>query len=284
VCSSDLAILPSDLDALSERQFEQIGELVRSLCGINLHQGKKELVTARLGKRLRQLGITDFSAYLDYLRNDVTGGELALMLDAISTNLTSFFRESDHFDFLAEKLVPRWKARANHRLRIWSAGCSSGEEPYTIAMTLAESIHDLARWDVGILATDLSTRVLAVAQRGVYSAARVDTVPPALRNKYFMLTQSRPDKLFEISPSLRKWVSVARLNLMEGWPMHGPFDAIFCRNVMIYFDKPTQSQLIRRFHDLLAPGGALFIGHSESLAGVQHSFQYMQPTVYEKPQ
>lgn len=270
---------------LTEGQFNEISHLVKDLCGINLHQGKKELVKARLSKRLKALEFTSFGDYIDYVRQDPTGNELVTMLDALSTNLTQFFREPAHFQYLTEKIIPRLAAPSpsgGARLRIWSAGCSSGEEPYTIAISLAETIANLARWDVAILATDISTRVLARAAKGVYGANGLAALPPGCLRKYFAAAGAGGDSLYQVNESIRRLVSFGRLNLMEHWPMRGPFDVIFCRNVMIYFDKTVQAQLVNRFHEILAPGGTLCIGHSESLAGVQHRFKYVQPTVYEK--
>ncbi len=272
---------------LTEAQFGKIKTLVKSLCGISLGSGKKELVKARLNKRLRALGLADYDKYINLLRHDQTGNELTSMLDAISTNLTSFFREADHFDYLGQKVLKRMAAdtaagKTPNRLRIWSAGCSSGEEPYSIAITVCNSIPNLKAWDAAILATDLSTRVLNRAKEGVYTAERVKTVNPQLRSRCFNCIQSRPDRLYQVNETLRSLVHFSRLNLMGDWPMRGLFDAIFCRNVMIYFDKPTQGRLVERFWEILAPSGTLFIGHSESLTSLRHHFRYIQPTVYEK--
>ena len=170
--------------------------------------------------------------------------------------------------------------RSNRKIRIWSAGCSSGEEPYSIAMLLNEVIPNIGCWDAKILATDLSTRVLDIAMRGQYSQQRFKETPKQLVSKYFNLTQSKPSKIYQAKSSIRNIISFARLNLMESWPMKGPFDVIFCRNVMIYFDKPTQNKLINRYYDLLSEGGMLFLGHSESLTGTQHQLKYCQPATY----
>lgn len=270
---------------LTDLQFTRISDLVKRLCGINLHQGKKELVKSRLGKRLRKLGLADYDEYIEYVRRDGGGDELIAMLDAISTNLTSFFREPGHFDYLAQDVLPRIVAaagKAARRLRIWSAGCSSGEEPYTIGIVANESVPDLASWDARILATDLSTRVLARASEGIYDADRLKNLPGMLTGRYFTCIETHPPRRYQVNDCIRTLVSFARLNLLERWPMRGPFDAVFCRNVMIYFDKPTQTRLVDRFWELLAPGGVLFVGHSESLAGVKHRFDYVQPTVYRK--
>jgi chemotaxis protein methyltransferase CheR len=269
--------------SLTEAQFDQVSDLVRKLCGINLHVGKKELVKARLNKRLRKLGLRCFSQYLDYIRQDTTGVELTMMLDCISTNLTSFFREADHFEYLGGELLAKLAGRGQRRLRVWSAGCSSGEEPYSLAILLNEKIPDIQRWDVRILATDLSTRALDTALQGEYGADRLKTVPANVRGKYFVAEGRGREKTFRANNRLRDLITFGRLNLMESWPMKGPFDVIFCRNVMIYFDKSTQGELVNRYFDLLGSGGTLFIGHSESLTGVKHRFRYVRPTVYEKP-
>jgi chemotaxis protein methyltransferase CheR len=270
---------------LTDRQFRQISELVRNQCGINLHEGKRELVKARLGKRLRELGLSGYDDYVEYVRRDASGDELVAMLDSISTNLTFFFRERGHFDFLAREVLPRIVAKGSarkRRLRIWSAGCSSGEEPYSIAILLHEEIPALASWDARILATDLSTRVLSIARTGVYDGERLRDVSPAMVARYFDCVQSTPPRHYRLKEPVRRIVTFSRLNLVGTWPMRGPFDAIFCRNVMIYFEKSTQAALVDRYWQLLAPGGVLFMGHSESLAGVKHRFEYVEPTVYRK--
>ena len=270
---------------MTDRQFEKISAFVKDRAGINLHNGKKQLVKARLGKRLRQMGYTSLDKYLDFVESDSTGNELANMLDALSTNLTSFFREAPHFQYLNDHVLPRLVARRGEdarRLRIWSAGCSSGEEPYTIAMTVQECIPDVPRWDARVLATDLCTQVLGKARAGAYPEERIRGIPPQFLRKYFVQAGDRHDRRYEVVPSIRSMIHFARLNLMEAWPMAGPFDVIFCRNVMIYFDKATQERLVARFHHLLGSGGTLFVGHSESLAGVAHDFRYVQPTIYQK--
>ncbi len=271
---------------LTDAQFDWIRCLAKSACGIDLGDGKKELVRARLTKRLRKLSLRDFGKYIEYVRNDTTGMELTALLDALATNQTSFFREVEHFDHLREKVIPYIVAGAGsdkRRLRIWSAGCSSGEEPYSIAITVREGVPNVDSWDVRILATDISTRVLAQAEKAIYDRERVKVVPPRLQSKYFRVAEARPERLYRVDDRMKRMVHFARLNLMDPWPMKGPFDVIFCRNVMIYFDKPTQGRLVQRFSELLVSGGTLFIGHSESLTGIRHGFRYVQPTVYQKP-
>jgi chemotaxis protein methyltransferase CheR len=301
---------------VTEGQFIAISEMVYRHCGINLHDGKKELVRARIAKRLRVGGFASVSAYLEHVRQDGTGREFAELIDALSTNLTSFFREQNHFTYLAEKFVPEMlkrksrPGRSGHpgegRIRAWSAGCSSGEEPYSLAMTLLEALAlsstssgqaapgcapgstpgyapaSTPGWDVKLLATDISHPVLERAIRGVYPKDRVASVPPALRGRYFAAQRDGSQTQLSVVPRVRELVCFNYLNLMEAWPFDGPFDFIFCRNVMIYFDKPTQQRLINRFWDVLEPGGLLFTGHSESLTGVAHRFAYVEPTIYAK--
>jgi len=264
---------------LKKNHFRKISQLVYQWSGINLPPGKEELVKTRLTKRLRALGLRSFEAYLDHLNNDRPEGELVSLIDVMTTNKTSFFRESQHFDYLCQKIVPVLKRR---KIRLWSAGCSSGEEPYSIAIRLCEAIQDLNLWEIRILATDLSTRMLSRARKGIYEKDRIREVPPLFISRYFTCTEISPVRLYQVIDPLRRLVHFARLNLVESWPMTGPFDVIFCRNVMIYFDKPTQERLVDRFWNLLKPGGHLFVGHAESLAGSQHKFHYVQPAIYMK--
>lgn len=272
---------------LSEKEFRLISDLVYKHCGINLHDGKKELVRARLAKRLREGNFDTFSEYIRHVLEDPTGREFSMLVDSLSTNLTKFFREEQHFEYLRSQFLPRIlaakQARQSPRIRGWSAGCSTGEEPYSIAITLLEAVAGRGHWDVKLLATDVSTRVLERAKKGVYDKERVDPIPLPLRNKYLLHRKDRGRDLYEVGDALRNVILFRYLNLMEDWPVRGPLDFIFCRNVMIYFDKPTQGRLINRYYDLLASGGVLFTGHSESLTGIEHRFRYVQPTIYAKP-
>lgn len=264
---------------LTPAQFVRITEVLHEHAGIRMREGKEGLVRARLTKRLRKLGLADFDAYLDYIEKDSTRKEFAEMIDALTTNKTSFLREVSHFDFLRATVFPV----LNGPVRIWSAGCSSGEEPYTLAMLCNESFPDIATRDIKILSTDISHRVLAHAKAGAYPAENMGDVPAAWLQKYWTRKQDAQGRpVFEAEKSLRRLVHFAKLNLMERWPMQGPFDAILCRNVMIYFDKATQQQLVERYWQLLRPGGHLFVGHSESLTGLAHKFRYVQPAVYVK--
>jgi chemotaxis protein methyltransferase CheR len=271
---------------VTEADFQRISDMVYRHCGINLHDGKKQLVRARIAKRLRQGGFRTLPEYLEYVENDASGQEFTQLIDAMSTNLTAFYREPDHFHYLVEtglvQATDRKLKTGNLRLRLWSAGCSTGEEPYTLGMTLLDSISDAGRWDIKILATDISTHVLGIARQGVYPKARIDSLPASYRNRFVQPCTVDGEKACSISPQIREMISFRHLNLMENWPFSGPFDFIFCRNVMIYFDKPTQERLVNRFWEVLSPGGVLFTGHSESLTGVKHPFKYIRPTVYGK--
>ncbi len=260
---------------LSAADFTRVRRIAYERAGLAIPTGKEGLVRSRISKRLRERRIPTFDAYLDTVERE-SGDEMVQLIDLLTTNKTDFFREQAHFDFLTTAIVPSVLLRGTP-LRIWSAGCSTGEEPYTIAMVLREQLP--ARYDFRILATDISTRVVATAKKGAYTAQQLGDVSTARRTKWFTST---PDGGASVLPELRAPISFAHLNLMASWPMSGPFDVIFCRNVMIYFDKPTVTRLVGRFHDLLAPGGHLFIGHSESLTAIEHRYRYLQPAVYAK--
>lgn len=271
---------------LNEKDFRRISDVIYKHCGINLHSGKKELVRARLAKRLRLLSIKTFPEYIDHALNDPTGNEFTTLVDSISTNLTSFFRENQHFEYLRKNFLPRViaeKAKTGDRvIRAWSAGCSSGEEPYSIAITLLEAIKMERSLTAKILATDISTQILAKAKAGVYDPERVAPVPPGLKQRYLVSEKIDRRKVFKASKALKDIIFFGHLNLMDEWPIKVPLDFIFCRNVMIYFDKPTQERLVNRYWQNLNPGGLLFTGHSESLTGINHKFRYVQPTIYVK--
>jgi chemotaxis protein methyltransferase CheR len=252
--------------------------------------GKKELVRARLAKRITQLQLRNFKSYFQHVMTDSTGDELVFLLDALATNLTSFWREPQHFDFMYKTFVPELEARRKRpggggpRLRIWSAACSSGEEPYTIAMVVLEhSPYFASGGDFRILATDLSTKVLNVAKRGQYGPESVKNIPPGSLRTFMTKTQAEKGGFtYLIKPEVRRIISFRRFNLMDPMPFKGPMDLIFCRNVMIYFDRETIGSLVKKFYNLLEVGGYLFIGHSESLSGLEHQFQYIAPCIYRK--
>jgi chemotaxis protein methyltransferase CheR len=268
---------------MTDADFKKISSLVYDLCGIHLNDGKKELVKARLGKRIRGGGFPSFRDYYQYVVQDQTGEELVHMLDSISTNFTSFFREQKHFDYLRSELLPGLSSgKKEKKIRFWSAGCSSGEEVYSIDITLLETLENPSAWDLKILATDLSSKVLKMAASGIYARERIQSIHLALVKKYFLRGQDPWQGYVKVKDVLKKYVSFRRLNFMERFSFPEPFDCIFCRNVMIYFDKRTQASLVNRFYANLTKGGVLFFGHSESLAGIQHPFRYVKPAIYQK--
>lgn len=266
---------------LTTAQFQRIRDIVSPICGIELYPGKEELVRSRLTRRLRVLGLDTFDAYIAHIERDTSGREVAIMIDALTTNKTAFFREVPHFDFLRDHTLPALRARGG-AVRIWSAGCSSGEEPYSIAMLACEAYPEPARSGVRVLATDISRRMLDRARAAVYDAEAVRGVPGDLMARYVTMSGGAASRSYGVADAVRALVRIARLNLMDAWPMRGPFDVIFCRNVMIYFDRSTQQRLVQRFWSLLAPGGHLFVGHAESLTGLSHEFSYVRPAVYVK--
>jgi chemotaxis protein methyltransferase CheR len=264
---------------LNDRQFHQISRIVYEISGIDLHDGKQELVKARLLKRLRALRMRSFGSYMKYLENDRTGQELTAMVDVLTTNKTNFYREPEHLRYMCDTVIP---AMGKANLTMWSAGCSSGEEPYSIAIALHEAIPGIKGREVRILATDISDRMLARAKAAVYEEDAVRQIDPKLRQKYFTCVETRRPRQYQVVPDVRNMIHFAKLNLMEQWPMAGPFDIIYCRNVMIYFDKQTQEQLVKRFWSLLRNDGYLFVGHSESLTFLAHDYRYIKPAVYRK--
>jgi chemotaxis protein methyltransferase CheR len=265
---------------LSDREFDEIRRLVREHTGISLAESKRELVYSRLVRRLRRLSLRTFADYLELLARG-EAAELEEFTNAITTNLTSFFREGHHFEFLADTVLPALEKRnaAKRRLRIWSAGCSTGEEPYSIAIALQEAMARFRGWDVRILATDLDSQVVAHAQAGEYKAERFEKMAAARRERWF--DEARPGTL-TASAALKSLLTFRQLNLMHQWPFKGPFDVIFCRNVVIYFDKETQRALFDRMAELQRDGDHLFIGHSESLFKVSDRYQLIGKTIYRK--
>jgi chemotaxis protein methyltransferase CheR len=265
---------------LADGEFEEIRQLVRQHTGIALADSKRELVYSRLVRRLRRLRLDSFRAYLDVLEQGESA-ELEEFTNAITTNLTAFFREPHHFEFLAEHVLPMLEKRnaATRRLRIWSAGCSTGEEPYSIAITLRENMARFRGWDVRILATDLDSQVLAHGKAGHYRDERFEKMPQARRSRWF--EAGREGSGTAVS-ELKELITFRHLNLMHPFPMKGPFDVIFCRNVVIYFDKPTQRELFDRMAGLQHDGDHLFIGHSESLFKVCERYQLIGKTIYRK--
>jgi chemotaxis protein methyltransferase CheR len=266
---------------LHPSDFEQISQIVYRYSGIRLNVGKEELVRSRLIKRLRALGVDSFASYLRYIREDRSAHELHTMIDALTTNKTSFFRENQHFEYMRTRILPELKKHSS-RLRLWSAGCSSGEEAYSIAMLLQEEWPQTNPTDTRILATDISARILAKARAGEYEMESLNDVPSAYLSKYFSCARANSSRIYTVRDIIKRMIRFAQLNLMDEWPMKGPFEVIFCRNVMIYFDSATQARLVRRFYDLLVPGGYLLVGHSESLVANSCGFKYVQPATYAK--
>lgn len=269
--------------AFSDREFTFLRRIVGEHAGIALGDNKRELVYGRLTRRLRQLGMSNFAQYCERVR-ERPDEEVPEVINAITTNLTSFFRERHHFDYLRDTLLPALRERhgARRRLRFWSAGCSTGEEPYSLAITLAENIPAIESWDVKVLATDIDSNVVNTARDGVYGLERLEGIDERRRKRWFQRGTGKWDGRARVADSLRHLVSFRQLNLMQAWPMRGPFDAIFCRNVMIYFDKPTQTKLLSRFAEVLDRQGTLFIGHSETLHGVSEAFEPAGRTIYRR--
>jgi len=264
---------------LRDIDFEKISLLVYDQCGIHLHDGKRELVKARLGKRLREGNFKSFGEYYQHVTTVDGTDELILMIDSISTNLTYFFREESHFKKLS-RLVPQF-AGERKSLRMWSAGCSTGEEAYSLAIVAKEALG-ISSMDFSIVATDISTRVLKAAASGIYSEEKINRIPADLLKKYFQYGTGRSAGFYKVREEIRKAIEFRRFNLMQPIPADFRFQIIFCRNVMIYFDKKTQNDLINRFYDSLHKGGYLFVGHSESLTGLSHGFDYIEPSIYRK--
>lgn len=274
--TGEFAFSQSDFDAISKRAYREFG--------LHLPDTKKDLVYSRLIKRLRQLGLTDFRSYCDLLESAEGEAEKTELLSALTTNVTNFFREAHHFRMLRETLLPPLlqAARQGKRVRLWSAGCSAGQEPYSLAFTVLSLCPDIARFNLRILATDIDPVVLKKAVAGVYPLSEMKTIPEPERSKFIDIDRQVSDS-FSIGQKTRDLVRFGELNLMHEWPMRGTFDVIFCRNVAIYFDKETQARLWQRFHSLMSDGGYLFIGHSERVSGrSEDGFRTIGVTAYQK--
>ena len=277
----------SDRLGITDAEFERVRTFIRAETGIDLREVKRPLLCARLARRLRYHGDASFSEYWHRLRErDPDGAERVAMVNAITTNKTDFLREPHHFEFLRTRLVPAVAARRAvgdaGRLRLWSAGCSTGEEPYSIALTILDALPRGACWDVRILASDINSEVLAAAAAGEYAVDRVAHLERGLRQRHFQPVPGDPSRV-RVSAAAAELVTFRSINLCRPpWPIHTTFDAIFCRNVIIYFDRATQRALVARFVDLLAPGGYLVLGHSESLLGHRAGLEYAGQTIYRK--
>jgi chemotaxis protein methyltransferase CheR len=268
---------------IADAEFDFIRHVIAENAGIILGPNKRQLVQGRLARRLRELGLPSYEAYCDHLRESGPE-ELVGLINALTTNVTAFFRENHHFEGLAAYMIPEALKRneASRRLRIWSAGCSTGEEPYCIAMVVSEVLSSHARWDTKILATDIDSYVIATAQRGVYPIDRLAAVAPERLRRCFRKGTGANAGQAQIHPDIAKLISFRPLNLQHTWPMKGPFDIIFCRNVMIYFDQSTRERLVSRFAELLAPEGYLCLGHSESIHAGSTPFRLVGKTIYRR--
>ncbi|MEW6426782.1 MAG: protein-glutamate O-methyltransferase [Thermodesulfobacteriota bacterium] len=268
---------------LDDNLFQKFRTLIYDQTGINLSSEKKELLNARLGKRLRACGLDSFTAYYELITSDRNGIEFTNFVDSVSTNYTSFFREQNHFTLLAERLLPEIIQRRSggKPISIWSSACSSGEEPYTLAIVAQEALAS-SREKFQVFATDISTRVLAVAERGVYPMERVANVPREILKKYFLKGAGNSAGYVKVKPELRALIRFQHFNLMGPFPWRGEIDIVFCRNVMIYFDRETQTRLVNKFYDSLVAGGFLIIGHSESISSLNHRFRQVEATVFQK--
>ncbi|NTS76885.1 protein-glutamate O-methyltransferase CheR [Catenovulum sp. SM1970] len=265
---------------MTDTDFASIRDQVYASAGIVLGDHKREMVYSRLSRRLRLLKLDNFHAYLDYLEQNKTT-EFSHFINAITTNLTSFFREKHHFEFLEQTVIPELlkKNSVDKRVRIWSAGCSTGEEPYSISMTITDKLVKPG-WDVKVLATDLDSNVLAKASSGVYSDSNVGNLDLKIKSRCFV--RNTKGDSYKIKPHFQSVIRFKRLNLLEKWPMKGQFDVIFCRNVVIYFDQETKEQLFNRYAQLLKPGGYLFLGHSESMNRGMSAFEPLGQTIYRR--
>jgi chemotaxis protein methyltransferase CheR len=264
--------------ALSSRDFFRLQKFIYSQCGINITDAKRTMLEARLQKRMKRLNIASFSRYCDYLfSQEGLKDELTHMIDQVTTNKTDFFRESGHFDYLVRKVLPEI-TRNTRSVALWSAGCSSGEEPYTLAMVLKECDYDFT-----ILATDISSRVLEKAKVAIYGDEQVGPIPDLLKKKYLLKSRDPAKSLYRVVPELRAHVKFRRLNFMDDdFGFREPMDIIFCRNVIIYFDKTTQERLLNKFCNYLTPHGHIFMGHSETLLGMDVPLVPIAPTIYRR--
>jgi len=281
---SNLARVADTTDALQPRDFDRLAAYIYKECGIRLPPVKITMIEGRLRRRVRANGLSSLRDYCGWLFDgNHLEGEREHLLNAVTTNKTDFFREPKHFDYLVDTALPKMHREGVRQLRVWSAACSTGAEPYTLAMLLDAYAQDKGGPDFGILATDLDSEVLRTARRGVYPAAMLDPVPTALRNRYVMRPSDPKRGEMRIAPALRSAIGFAQMNLMdERYPVGDAMDIIFCRNVLIYFDKPTQEKVVSRLVACLRPGGLIFLGHSESIAGFQLPLRPVANTVFER--
>ncbi len=264
------------------KAFDYIIALIYERTRIRLHAGKQHLIRSRLGKRMRVQGVESLEGYCDFLQNGADDDEFTHVVDALTTNFTNFLREPEHFEFMVERALPAVLPAGQRRFKVWSAGGATGEEPYSIALYLAENFPVAQGWDWRILASDISTRALAEARAGIYPLERVQTVPREWLKRYCQRGLGDFEGHVRIKPELGARVEFRQLNLLGQFAFPVPFDLIFCRNVMIYFDRPTRTQLVTELARHLVPGGYLLIGHAETLNGLKVPFQCEQPGIYRK--
>lgn len=268
---------------MGDRDFEKFSEFIKREFGIKMPPSKKTMLEARLQKRLRALCLNNHSEYCKFLFSpEGLESEITHLIDVVTTNTTDFFREPKHFEMLLSTILPDFLKRNKKNIKIWSAGCSSGEEPYTLAMVLSEFAAKNASFDFSILATDISNEILQKAITAIYPMEKVEIIPMALKKKYLLKSKDRSKNIVRIAPELRRKVDFKRLNFMEPFPFKEKKDIIFCRNVVIYFDRPTQYKLFNEFCMRLVSGGFLFIGHSESISGMGLPVKQVAPTVYQR--
>ncbi|MCH8151764.1 MAG: protein-glutamate O-methyltransferase CheR [Planctomycetes bacterium] len=274
------------MTTLAPSHFEQIAEIAMGRWGLNLTDRKMQLVSNRLAKFLYKSRFNDVQEYLEHLEAEADEEDMLVFFDVLSTNVTSFFRERKHFDYLQREfytpLAQGNLTTPGRRIRIWSAACSTGPEPYSLAIHAIDHLPDLDTWDFKILATDLSNSAIQDARRAVYPFKMVEDLDRGLLKRHFLRGRGKQAEMVRVAPHVRCLVTVGRLNLMDSWPIRGPFDVIFCRNVMIYFDKPTRQRLVVRLYDLLRGGGLLAIGSAETLSGLDSQFRTVEPSVYVK--
>jgi chemotaxis protein methyltransferase CheR len=274
------------MKTMSDREFVLYRKLIYSRAGICLSPPKKALLEARLGRRLRELGLASFLAYYQYVTEDPSETELVRLLDRVSTNETHFFREPRQFDFLEQKIVPNWIALAKRglrprRIRVWSAGCATGEEPYSLAMILLDLLPPEHGWEIEVLGTDLSSRAVETGRRAIWPIAKAKEIPQKYLKRFMLKGTGSQIASMKAGPEILTIVRLEKLNLNEEiYPVAGPFDLILCRNVLIYFDAESRANVIRRLQPHLAPEGYLFVGHAETLNGVSERLRHVIPTVY----
>lgn len=281
---SDDPLLSMGAAAMTDKDFLRLSSFIERELGIKMPPAKRVMLESRLSRRLRQHSFRDYSSYVDYVFSDEgSRTELIHMIDAVTTNKTDFFREADHFDYLLNNLLPELRPSGGDLFNLWSAGCSTGEEPYTLSMVLEEYRRAAPSFRWRILATDISTKVLDQAVEAIYEEEKVAPVPFDYKKRYLLKSKDSSKRVVRVKPELRSKIEFRRLNFMdEDFGMKQRFDVVFCRNVIIYFDRPTQERLIRKFYDLIVPGGFLFLGHSETMTGMNIPLRPVAPTVYRK--